>query len=81
VRAHVGLEPSGTRDGGLLLREVGEQVTRGPDDDSTSIVQRAVGDVAQEHRLADAVGTEQHDVLPLGDEAEREEVFDLRLVT
>ena len=37
-------------------------------------------EVAEDHRLADAVGADQNDVLTLGDEAQREEVFDLRAV-
>ena len=37
-------------------------------------------EVAEEHRLADPVRAHQDDVLALGDEAEREEVLDLRTV-
>ena len=43
-------------------------------------MQRAVREVAEDHRLADAVGPDQDDVLALGDEAQREEVLDLRAV-
>ena len=43
-------------------------------------MQRAVREVAEDHRLTDAVGPDQDDVLALGDEAQREEVLDLRPV-
>ena len=76
----VRLQPSRSRHGGILLREIGEQIARRAHHDSASVVQRAVREVAEEHRLADAVRSDEDDVLAVGDEAQREEVLDLRAV-
>jgi hypothetical protein len=80
MRPDVRLQPSRTRHGGILPREIGEQIARRAHHDSAAIVQRAVREVAEEQRLADAVRSDEDDALAVGDEAQREEVLDLRAV-
>ena len=52
----------GERRRGLLCGQVGEHVSRGGEADGVTAERGLVGEVAQDHGLADAVGAEQHGV-------------------
>src|SRR6187402_2342206 len=74
--ADVGREAAGAGDRGLLLDEIGEEIARRSDDDVMACIERAICDVPEKHRLADAVRAEEDDVRAFGDEVEGEELFD-----
>lgn len=59
-----------------MRSEVGEHVAGGGEADGVSAKGGLVGEVSQEHGLAEPVGTDEHGVGALFDEAEGEEILD-----
>ena len=59
----------------LLASEIAEHVARGGHADGVAAQDRLVSDIADQHTLTNAVGSEHHHVDPLPEEAERERVL------
>ena len=76
ARARVAAQPPGERDGGILGGEVVQHVGGEREARAVAVQDRLVGEILEQHGLAQAVGADQHDVGGLGEEGEREQLLD-----
>jgi hypothetical protein len=62
--------------GGLLRAEVEQELRGGDEEDGVSLQDGLVRDVLRDHRLAEALWCDEHDVARLGEEVDRERALD-----
>ena len=76
ARAGVAAQPARERDGGVLGGQIVQHVGGEGEARAVAVQDRLVGEVFEQHGLAQAVGADQHHVGRLGEEGEREELLD-----
>ncbi len=74
--ARVAAQPAGERDGGILRGEIVQHVGGEGKARAVAVQDRLVGEILEQHGLAQAVGADQHHVGRLGEEGEREQLLD-----